>query len=600
MPSEALDTLLPYYRRELQYLREMGETFAEEYPKIARRLEVGEQESPDPHTERIIESLAFLSGRIQYNIERDVPRITTGLLGTLYPQLVAPIPAQSVVQFEVDLDQGIPGDGTEVPDETALYLDAPGGETCQFQTAYPLTLWPFSVTEVAIEPRDRYEVLSGAHEVEAVLRLRVRCDDGTWPEYDLNRLRLHLAGDPQLTATLYELLFAHTRRVVLLGENRTAPEFLPSDTLRPVGFGEEEATLPYPDHAHDAYRLIQEYATFPRKYLFADLHHLDRAPGEDYVDVLALLDRPPEGISQLGPKNVRLNCTPAVNLFRRTTEPVTVDREQVEYRLVANQRQEESTEIHSVESMRSTRDPDTGRAYRPYFSFDHRARREEPTAFWYTERRPHRHYGGTELVVSFVDLNFDPTQPADETVFGHVRCTNRRLPEEIPPQALYTTELGLPVTSITGLDTPTNPIDPPLGGEHLWQLVSNLSLSHLSLSSRPESLDTLREMLRLYSGGAPSNFEQQLEGLRALSTEPVSRHLRDEPWRGFCQGTSVHLAVDERPFAGSSAFLLGAVLNRVFGLYASANAFTQLEISSNQRDGVWHQWPPRSGDQALL
>jgi type VI secretion system protein ImpG len=142
--------------------------------------------------------------------------------------------------------------------------------------------------------------------------------------------------------------------------------------------------------------------------------------------------------------------------------------------------------------------------------------------------------------------------------------------------------------------------DPPLGGEHLWQLVSNLSLSHLSLSSRPESLDTLREMLRLYSGGAPSNFEQQLEGLRALSTEPVSRHLRDEPWRGFCQGPSVHLTVDERPFAGSSAFLLGAVLNRVFGLHASANAFTQLTISSNQRDGVWHQWPPRSGDQALL
>ena len=49
MPSEALDTLLPYYRRELQYLRDMGRTFAEEYPKVARRLELGEQESPDPH-----------------------------------------------------------------------------------------------------------------------------------------------------------------------------------------------------------------------------------------------------------------------------------------------------------------------------------------------------------------------------------------------------------------------------------------------------------------------------------------------------------------------------------------------------------------------
>jgi type VI secretion system protein ImpG len=600
MPSEALDTLLPYYRRELQYLREMGQTFAEAYPKVARRLALGDQESPDPHMERLIESLAFLCGRVQYNIERDMPRITTGLLGVLYPQLVSPVPAQSIVQFAVDLNQGVPGDGTQVPAETPLYLDAPTGETCRFRTAYPLTLWPFSVTQAAIEPRDRYDVLSGAHEVEAVLRLRIRCDDGVWSDYDLRQVRLHLAGDPQLTSSLYELLFAHTRRVVLLDEDQGTPEFLPTDALRPVGFDEEEATLPAPDHAHDAHRLIQEYATFPRKYLFANLRHLDRSPGEDYVDVLALLDRPPDDTVQVSAQNVRLNCTPAVNLFRRTTDPLRVDQRQVEYRLVADRRREETTEIHSVESIRSTRDPEAGRTYRPYFGFDHRTRPEGPSAFWYTERRPHPHHEGTDLVVSFVDRDLDPTQPADETVYGHVLCTNRRLPEDIPPQAQYTSDQGLPVTEITGVATPSNPIDPPLGGQHLWQLVSNLTLNHLSLSSRPESLDALRERLRLYSGGAPADFEQQLEGLRALSTQTVARRVGDEAWRGYCRGTEVALTVDERSFVGSSAFLLGAVLNRVVGLHASVDSFTQLVLSSNQRDGTWHRWPPRAGDQNLL
>jgi type VI secretion system protein ImpG len=600
MPSEALDTLLPYYRRELQALREMGQTFAEAYPKVARRLELGDQESPDPHTERLIESLAFLCGRVQYNIERDMPRMTTGLLGVLYPQLVSPVPAQSIVQFAVDLDQGVPGGGTQVPAETPLYLDAPTGETCRFRTAYPLTLWPFSVTEVAVEPRDRYEVLSGAHEVEAVLRLRIRCDDGVWSDYDLRQLRLHLAGDPQLNSSLYELLFAHTRRVVLLDEDRGTPEFLPDEALRPVGFGAEEATLPAPDHAHDAHRLIQEYATFPRKYLFADLQHLERSPGEEYVDVLALLDRPPEDTVQVDAQNVRLNCTPAVNLFRRMTEPLRVDQRQVEYRLVADRRREETTEIHSVESIRSTRRPAAGRTYRPYFGFDHRTQPEGPSAFWYAERRPHPHHDGTDLVVSFVDRDLDPTQPADETVYGHVLCTNRRLPEDIPPQAQYTSDQGLPVTEITGVATPSNPIDPPLGGEHLWQLVSNLTLNHLSLSSRPESLDALREQLRLYSGGAPADFEQQLEGLRSLSTQTVARRVGDEAWRGYCRGTEVALTVDERSFVGSSAFLLGAVLHRVVGLHASVDSFTQLVLSSNQRDGTWHRWPPRAGDQTLL
>lgn len=599
MASEALETLLPYYRRELQYLRKMGQQFAEEYPKVARRLELGENESPDPHTERLIESLAFLSGRVQYNIERDMPRITSGLLGVLYPQLVAPIPSQTIVQFDVDPNQSIADDGEAVPAETSLYIDAPTGEACRFRTAYPLTLWPFSVTEVAIEPRDRYEVLSSAHDVSAVLRIRIRCDDGAWSDYDLDHLRLHLAGAPQVTAPLYELLFAHTRRVVLLDENQSAPEFLPPDSIQPVGFAPGEAVLPTFDNAHAAYRLIQEYAVFPQKYMFFDLQHLDRNPGQQYVDVLALLDHVPDQSLHVDARNIRLNCVPAVNLFERTSEPVRVDQTKVEYRLVADRRHEEATEIHSVRDVRNTRSADAGAAYRPYFVFDHAARQKDTSAFWHIERRPHQQFGGTDTYLSFIDLDADPTTPADDIVYAHVLCTNRRLPEEIPPEAIYTTDQGLPVQSITGLSTPTPPIDPPLGGRHLWKLVSNLSLNHLSLSSRPESLQALREMIRLYSTGISSDVEQQLEGIRSMATRTVSRRLRGNSL-GFCQGVEVHLTVDERSFVGSSALLLGAVLDRVFGLHVSVNSFTQLVLSTNQRDGVWHRWPPRAGHQALL
>jgi len=39
-----LDELLPYYERELGYLRKLSGEFAQRYPKIARRLQLeGEQ-----------------------------------------------------------------------------------------------------------------------------------------------------------------------------------------------------------------------------------------------------------------------------------------------------------------------------------------------------------------------------------------------------------------------------------------------------------------------------------------------------------------------------------------------------------------------------
>ena len=52
--------LLDYYSQELQYIREMGAEFAQEYPKIAARLALSGLECADPYVERLLEGFAFL------------------------------------------------------------------------------------------------------------------------------------------------------------------------------------------------------------------------------------------------------------------------------------------------------------------------------------------------------------------------------------------------------------------------------------------------------------------------------------------------------------------------------------------------------------
>ena len=58
------EDLLDHYERELLYVRRAGEAFARSYPKIARRLALGPDQAADPNVERLIESFAFLSGRL--------------------------------------------------------------------------------------------------------------------------------------------------------------------------------------------------------------------------------------------------------------------------------------------------------------------------------------------------------------------------------------------------------------------------------------------------------------------------------------------------------------------------------------------------------
>ena len=93
------DELLGFYEQELVFLRRMGAEFARKYPKIAGRLELDEEKVEDPHVERMIESFAFLAGRIGLKLSDELPEITESLLNLIYPHYLAPIPSMAISQF---------------------------------------------------------------------------------------------------------------------------------------------------------------------------------------------------------------------------------------------------------------------------------------------------------------------------------------------------------------------------------------------------------------------------------------------------------------------------------------------------------------------
>lgn len=598
------EDFLRYYWEELLYLRRLGSSFARTYPKVAARLELEADRCPDPHVERLIESFAFLTARIQRNLANDFPEIAAELLGVLYPHLVDPVPSMTVVRFDVDPERGKLTSGYRVPRHTPLFVHAEGGAICRFRTCSPVTLWPMEVVGGAFESPDRYVFLERAPEVATVLALTIETRADDLHQLDMDRLRVHLAGDQILAEGLYELLFNHLREVVLLPD---ADDGLPDEgrrrhlhpaAVQPVGFAEDEAVLPYPRHAQSAYRLIQEYFAFPEKYHFFDLERLEGHGARQRLKVLFLLDRLPVPRLSVSRDNFVLGATPAVNLFEKTSEPIRVDHRRLEYRLVADRRREKTTEVHSVLSVSGSPDAsDRAREFAPFYAFHHGMERRGQKVYWHARRvlSLYQDVTGTEMLLSFLDLDFKPGQPPAETVFAHTLCTNRSLAEQLPAGTELMTDQSVPVARIVCLMKPTRQIAPPLGGQSLWRLVSHLSLNYLSLSSGEESLKALREILRLYCVSESPVARQQIAGLADLRQRRVVRQLADGGWRGFCRGVEVTLTFDESLYVGSSAFLFAAVLNRFLGLYAPTNSFAQLRIQSLQREGEWKRWPPMVG-----
>src|SRR5436309_1506197 len=97
-----LEELLPYYEKELSYLRELSGEFAQRYPKIAQRLSMEGDQCEDPHVERLIEAFAFLTARVHRRLDDEYPEITEAFLQTLYPHYLRPIPSITLLSMEMD------------------------------------------------------------------------------------------------------------------------------------------------------------------------------------------------------------------------------------------------------------------------------------------------------------------------------------------------------------------------------------------------------------------------------------------------------------------------------------------------------------------
>src|ERR1700744_2625013 len=142
------EELLEYYERELGYLRQLGGAFAKKYPRVASRLLLEPDRCDDPHVERLLEGFAFMAARVHLRIDDDFPELTSALLGLVSPHYLRPIPSMTVVECQTDPEQGKQTAGLVVPAKTQLVTRRlVDGQACRYQTAYPVQLWPVSISE---------------------------------------------------------------------------------------------------------------------------------------------------------------------------------------------------------------------------------------------------------------------------------------------------------------------------------------------------------------------------------------------------------------------------------------------------------------------
>src|SRR5207253_6504126 len=130
----------------------------------------------------------------------------------------------------------------------------------------------------------------------------------------------------------------------------------------------------------------------------------------------------------------------------------------------------------------------------------------------------------TDVYLTLVDLDFQPSQPGGDTLVVRTTCTNRNQPDQLQrlgDQLQLKLEAAAPLTAIRCVRTPTGTLRPPLRRRAYWRLLSHLSLNHLSLADSGEGLDALKEILRLYDF-SDSKADAQLAAVNRPLAEGIT------------------------------------------------------------------------------
>ncbi|HTF90213.1 MAG TPA: type VI secretion system baseplate subunit TssF, partial [Planctomycetota bacterium] len=333
------DELLPYYERELGYLRHLGAEFARQHPKIAGRLRMGGDAIEDPHVSRLIESVAFLNARVRRKLDDGFPELVDALLDVLHPQFLAPIPSMSIVRFEGDPAATAP---YLVARDTLLETDPSHGPPCRFRTGYPAMVWPFREQRSRMSSAPFQAPTTGqSSRAASVIQISLGCASKVngFGKLKPESLRFFLRGQPSRVAELYQRLFEDTLEIAIAtAPNDPKPIVLPASALRPVGFEADEGLLPFPARTSNAYRLLSEYFAFPSKFHFIDIAGIppDRlARFQDKLEIFIYLRNGSRELEQsVDTETFALGCAPIVNLFKHRAEPIQLTHSTSEYHVV--------------------------------------------------------------------------------------------------------------------------------------------------------------------------------------------------------------------------------------------------------------------------
>lgn len=652
---------LSYYSKELSFLKEMGREFAQKYPKIGSRLALNTADIPDPYIERLLEGVAFLTARTQLKLDAEYPRFVQRILEVVYPDFLTQKPAAAIVNlnpiqhYHADILYKLKRGQILRSLPIKEYQASCPFTVCQTVEITPLHLEKAQYTEVlSYLPNLKEWLPQAAKKIQSALRLdfslsvATACSD-VLPE----NLHLYLGSELAKSSSLLYLLLSACEGVLChASDNPKTWCYALSDLPEQSGFSDEEALGFHLHKTVSAFRLMQEYAMLPEKFLFISQRglqqtirlaerdgHLPKQPQQveeiisdkgigkkiithkkRHFSLSFLFNTTlPELVDMVQTSDFSVNAVPVVNLFKQQGVRFPINIQDREHHVVIDRTHPLNYEVHTIEQVKGFNEhnqqvadfapiyqsPDTGlhpenHHRHTYFS----ARREDRLPSVEIKRDGFRtSYLGSEVFLSLADAGDYAFNSDIKHLSVEAWCTSRDLPLLIPRDGIsdFLLEGALPVQSIKFISKLTPPKEALNEDENLWPFLNQLSLNYLSLQNQENgtTASQLKDLLSVFSSKDNDLLRKQIDAIVRVRTEAIHKIIRHMGCASPVRGVLLTIVLDEALLGGVHPFLFGSILNHYFSRLVSLNSFIQLQLETVQQ-GKIACWPVLLGSRKLI
>ncbi|MEQ4908161.1 type VI secretion system baseplate subunit TssF [Proteus vulgaris] len=588
-----------YFDNELSYLNKLEQYVATEKPQLINQIS---EKVRDPDAARLLDGIAYLSGNLREQIDRQFPELTNSLVNMLWPAYARPFPSMTVMEYRTEPSQehaikitkGQPFSSRPLYVQNDLSQnDDDNWHQCQFTQCRDLWVLPIQITRIT-QNKDTLDIHFSLNQLQSLAAV------------GLEKLCIYLNGLSYTTTQLFYLLNSKIKKakIATVKHQITLEHF----SVEPIGFHPEDSLLPYPKNSYDGYRLLQEYFCFPEAFLSLAIKGLDNLPPALRSDAFTLSIQfecdIPEAML-ITEESIKINCVPAVNLFKSESEAINLTGKETEYVLNKSHKKQDCYDIFSINTIQGWRYIPNQKSYITHYtafeSFHHQNNQENPerTGYYRLKIAHHKSNYGYQHTLSFVRNNEENLLDCEESISVSMNCTNRTLASSLSSHSInfyeHTAIAG--ISSTSNIIKPTKALYPLLGNTLYWSELTNLSINYQSLLS----LTALKQILQLYDFKA-SFFQQSarqsqkcLDAITDLKTESIEYLYKGLPVRGVKTTLSIH----QNAFISEGAmYLFCSVLAQFFTLYTSVNMFHELEVINLDNKDIY-LWPAKINQQIL-